>query len=103
MRISDWSSDVCSSDLHQRDQRQVRAEHPARAADVGYFHALDHGDMELSRQSQDGGKREQGLADEAHRTVVDPQRARGLGQSTEERTVGTECVSTCRTGRSAYL
>src|SRR3546814_5080723 len=24
MRISDWSSDVCSSDLHQRDGRQPR-------------------------------------------------------------------------------
>src|SRR3546814_7408683 len=24
MRISDWSSDVCSSDLHRRARRQVR-------------------------------------------------------------------------------
>src|SRR3546814_1837169 len=35
MRISDWSSDVCSSDLHRpcRLVREERAVHPANAAD----------------------------------------------------------------------
>src|SRR3546814_1397673 len=28
MRISDWSSDVCSSDLHARDRRPQREGHP---------------------------------------------------------------------------
>src|SRR3546814_10086894 len=40
MRISDWSSDVCSSDL-QRGQRQV-----ARILDVGIAHALEQDQVE---------------------------------------------------------
>src|SRR3546814_4662098 len=42
MRISDWSSDVCSSDLQeQRGQRQV-----ARILDVGIAHALEQDQVE---------------------------------------------------------
>ena len=58
---------------HQRDHHEVGAEHPARAADVGDFHALDHGDVELPRQADDRGEGEQGLADEADRLGVDQQ------------------------------
>src|SRR3546814_3264954 len=54
VRISDWSSDVCSSDLVRRRR------HPA-----GF----------------DG---------------VDPGQRRGIGLRSEERRVGKECVSTCR-------
>src|SRR3546814_20457147 len=37
MRISDWSSDVCSSDLdqHHRALDQATAEHPVELADAG--------------------------------------------------------------------
>src|SRR3546814_13009272 len=72
MRISDWSSDVCSSDL--RDDRRLagpgRNPRPRRARNV----------LERLR---DGG------AD------------RGEPRS-EERRVGKECVSTCRSRWSPY-
>src|SRR3546814_18505635 len=67
MRISDWSSDVCSSDL-------VRAEHL----------------LDLRRHDDAANLARQALAQ-------DP----GSGRS-EERRVGKECVSTCRSRWSPY-
>src|SRR3546814_5403160 len=68
MRISDWSSDVCSSDLlslqaHQRTGSKPRS--------PGAHHAI----------SKINGQ------DRTRRTV---------GVRSEERRVGKECVSTCR-------
>src|SRR3546814_4473754 len=55
MRISDWSSDVCSSDLHKRDiKRDVDEKQPARqgvhARLVGGYgyHARCHDHAEIS-------------------------------------------------------
>src|SRR3546814_2019945 len=63
MRISDWSSDVCSSDLN-RSWRQAK-----------------------------------GRPDRFHRIQpADP----GLRTRSEERRVGKECVSTCRSRWSPY-
>src|SRR3546814_3211943 len=39
MRISDWSSDVCSSDLRENVTIAAR---PTRADDTGCLHLLDH-------------------------------------------------------------
>src|SRR3546814_2804894 len=84
MRISDWSSDVCSSDL-------------PRAADAGggdHFGAqvaqrvlAVHGDDHIVFDQQDVAALEQ--------------RGRGRRRS-EERRVGKECVSTCRSRWSPY-
>ena len=52
---------------HQRDHQQVRAEHPARLADVGDVAAFDHRHLELARQADDGEEAEQGLGEEADR------------------------------------
>src|SRR3546814_7755451 len=68
MRISDWSSDVCSSDLH--DSMMI--------AEVG--------DIEKVRGSR--------MA-----TPFAPPRP---GKRSEERRVGKECVSTCRSRWSPY-
>src|SRR3546814_16767933 len=88
MRISDWSSDVCSSDLNRgvvqrnasfgvliwsRDQRQWD-EHHDLDEETGAFRA-------------DRGERHRGAA----------RRCRGARPPrSEERRVGKECVSTCR-------
>src|SRR3546814_19068029 len=42
MRISDWSSDVCSSDLDHRDAWEIvrRAEHPSIGLILDSFHTL---------------------------------------------------------------
>src|SRR3546814_4263325 len=71
MRISDWSSDVCSSDLprHRRD-------HPRRAA--------------LCRSAR------------LHRAVRGDGARGDDRRRSEERRVGKECVSTCRSRWSPY-
>src|SRR3546814_13896902 len=76
MRISDWSSDVCSSDLRKRDRR-----HPRRP--VG-------GDDQPRARRHVGDARDL------------PRRYRGAQGRSEERRVGKECVSTCRSRWSPY-
>src|SRR3546814_11345401 len=96
MRISDWSSDVCSSDL-------IEAEHLDRGRRAGFLdlfvafvhqgpHAAplaagneDVADLESAALHQNGGDRP----------------AAAL-QRSEERRVGKECVSTCRSRWSPY-
>src|SRR3546814_9681425 len=77
MRISDWSSDVCSSDLlafRQHLGEVAGREGPARHHLVG-LRALQHAAVGL------------------------PAARAG---SSEERRVGKECVSTCRSRWSPY-
>src|SRR3546814_11459053 len=66
MRISDWSSDVCSSDLPEAIGARPKAP-------VGVGYEEDDGG-EISRRPQAANK----------------------GERSEERRVGKECVSTCR-------
>src|SRR3546814_10145018 len=72
MRISDWSSDVCSSDLDLDSGIHLEKEELLRLS----IHD------ELNRSSA---------------TVV-----HGPGERSEERRVGKECVSTCRSRWSPY-
>src|SRR3546814_8232333 len=74
MRISDWSSDVCSSDLQGAT--------PAGCIGVG----LGSGPRKASMDSR--------------MRVVAGSRPRGT--RSEERRVGRECVSTCRSRWSPY-
>src|SRR3546814_1504001 len=75
MRISDWSSDVCSSDL-----RRSQA-HPRRADALAGALVVVHGGV---------GRFEQPAR-------VDRRRRRHQADArSEERRVGKECVSTCR-------
>src|SRR3546814_14521508 len=85
MRISDWSSDVCSSDLRPAKPPQLGVEeaHVERGV-VDYQHRVAE---ELQDLVGEGGK---------HR--ITPQE---FGRS-EERRVGKECVSTCRSRWSPY-
>src|SRR3546814_9952060 len=76
MRISDWSSDVCSSDL-------MMAESPEDFASIA----------EEARQRI--------LIDNADDPVVLVEQVYQLWRS-EERRVGKECVSTCRSRWSRY-
>src|SRR3546814_8019239 len=72
MRISDWSSDVCSSDLFANVWRLLHA----------------------SRASRPG----QG----ATACIWEQWRSEGQQERSEERRVGKECVSTCRSRWSPY-
>src|SRR3546814_11876183 len=81
MRISDWSSDVCSSDLGTP---------PAAAAAEGPALALA------------GRRRAGAVVRIAGRRVCHGRRARAGPDRSEERRVGKECVSTCRSRWSPY-
>src|SRR3546814_9328904 len=93
MRISDWSSDVCSSDLLFLDELargQGLSEHLAR---LGVFAA--------------GVQAEFGCAhgpprDAVARLVQAGERPAQARDRSDERRVGQECVSTCRTRWSRY-
>src|SRR3546814_21157646 len=108
MRISDWSSDVCSSDLPDANvfaalqSRQI--EH--RLAAGPHVQGL-HVDAALAGERLDGigDKRTQGPLD---LFAVDIDRPKADGgdrvqrNRSEERRVGKECVSTCRSRWSPY-
>src|SRR3546814_8769648 len=88
MRISDWSSDVCSSDL-------VLLVAPCAA------HFLEHPRGGLPKGGDDFAPRTLGDRIEPHVDLV----ARITGffaRRSEERRVGKECVSTCRSRWSPY-
>src|SRR3546814_8648928 len=88
MRISDWSSDVCSSDLGLAHQ-QVRLGHQRRHG-RGVYGAQD---LDVAPRAEAGPQPllqlRVGPADHGH-------------PRSEERRVGKECVSTCRSRWSPY-
>src|SRR3546814_14694563 len=99
MRISDWSSDVCSSDL-QGDSFGALALLPLKADSLN-GRCVDEepgvGEALLTKVGHcledhiaegDGSGRERALTRRYHRS--------------EERRVGKECVSTCRSRWSTY-
>src|SRR3546814_2913139 len=77
MRISDWSSDVCSSDLGATKEYDRARRHQRAERDDPFEHAADEG---VARQRD---------------RIVERRRS-------EERRVGKECVSTCRSRWSPY-
>src|SRR3546814_7328329 len=78
MRISDWSSDVCSSDLWQRE------------LPVSPMGSSERRDGFHAHFRHDGASRQP------------PSRMPGRPARSEERRVGKECVSTCRSRWSPY-
>src|SRR3546814_10104897 len=110
MRISDWSSDVCSSDLAGADGDDVaRLVGEALAGAVAVLQRREHGAEE---QHQAVGILVVGVhrlghqilhvaADGGQRIAVGDPEAVGADRS-EERRVGKECVSTCRSRWSPY-
>src|SRR3546814_14297035 len=99
MRISDWSSDVCSSDL-----RNLRGHAEARQLACGRDRVEPEVDHEDRIRSRSGGLgdvgREFALSQRVAIDANDLQPALLGGVldvfRSEERRVGNECVSTCR-------
>src|SRR3546814_2635235 len=85
MRISDWSSDVCSSDLQQNACKKCQG----KQAQVGQ-HIYSFPYLESFR-----------MACSSPLTVTLYMRSCVMFRS-EERRVGKECVSTCRSRWSPY-
>src|SRR3546814_18379411 len=100
MRISDWSSDVCSSDLgvcRERGRPGRPDRQGLRHADVGVPGDLCIAADDLGRVAAvaaAGGHR-RGIALKNEDPVISSARS-------EERRVGKECVSTCRSRWSPY-
>src|SRR3546814_17592123 len=100
MRISDWSSDVCSSDLGDRQgQRDRRQRTKARqGTDEGADRDADETEQQVlqtKRRLQPHGQIGQKL--HHHCNPIDLR-----GTRSEERRVGTGCVSKCRSRWSEY-
>src|SRR3546814_7607551 len=89
MRISDWSSDVCSSDLRAKNSHLFDAA-PAVGGELGA--------PGIERAGRDG------RAHFGHDRQVEMQVVQGIEPRprSEERRVGKECVSTCRSRWSPY-
>src|SRR3546814_14825636 len=98
MRISDWSSDVCSSDLRGEDDMKLLRHGPVGQEKPG---AVDRrGTLrDLSGHIADiGGAM---LLPDSLDTLKDLD-LESLPERSEERRVGKECVSTCRYRWSPY-
>src|SRR3546814_14624865 len=100
MRISDWSSDVCSSDLRARDavpglrvfvhaaQNYIHHQSANQAGSVAFSSVLASFPLLLFLSAAAGFVGQPGAAAELVRS--------------EERRVGKECVSPCRSRWSPY-
>src|SRR3546814_19237292 len=103
MRISDWSSDVCSSDLFEQRLKAARD-----AAGVSRLIVLDEAERRILADA------EQVPLPPMIPSRIDAQEAVALKllkrylnlrytrSRSEERRVGKECVSTCRSRWSPY-
>src|SRR3546814_12194330 len=96
MRISDWSSDVCSSDLFG-DHGEIAALN--NLLDQPQLLSCDIGIAVPDRD----GRGDIGLADQVGAQLLEGEiRVGRLVGRSEERRVGKECVSTCRSRWSPY-
>src|SRR3546814_11638260 len=96
MRISDWSSDVCSSDLVQVLAAWLQRDVLGGSS---FIELLEESDSSLSTIESSGGD-----GQEVWATILllfGPSLALVFVRS-EERRVGKECVSTCRSRWSPY-
>src|SRR3546814_11260164 len=111
MRISDWSSDVCSSDLapriaHWQAESIERLNGIIRALSAGLYRydpqilgIVARKGFAFSEVAEFLGF----LLSGTHRPVpISRERLRDTLPRSEERRVGKECVSTCRSRWSTY-
>src|SRR3546814_11099083 len=106
MRISDWSSDVCSSDLEENNGRYIRADHLSQGNVNGFptyrlkqanmvsLHNRFRGCIRDTRAEFPAAFSDALMALEVYTTW--------RGTRSDERRVGKECVSTCRSRWSPY-
>src|SRR3546814_20225138 len=108
MRISDWSSDVCSSDLTAEPTPDGAVPLADIQRFVSVYRAVRQGYVdELSDKKVMQAALRGLLTDlDPHSAYLDKEQAQGMDEfangRSEERRVGKECVSTCRSRWSPY-
>src|SRR3546814_10117472 len=107
MRISDWSSDVCSSDLRGDGAHHGGEDARRSLKSLGYLPGIE--DIEIIHVAgcEVAPLAEQALDRLLHRCAVVRRVDRHHDRAditirSEERRVGKECVSTCRSRWSPY-
>src|SRR3546814_20621914 len=99
MRISDWSSDVCSSDLGTdtaANQEEANAKFAADQAEVDARAEQGAAQVEAERIRREGKAQRAKAVAAAAASGVD------VNSRSEERRVGKACVSTCRSRWAQY-
>src|SRR3546814_16632537 len=98
MRISDWSSDVCSSDLAYTLPRRVAERDPRAAITVVEL------DPEVTKAAYlyFGLRSEHGIRSVHGDARAFLSRTADESEKSDERRVGKECVSTCRSRWAPY-
>src|SRR3546814_20253121 len=99
MRISDWSSDVCSSDLITVEDGSIMG---GMGSAVLEFMADKGFQANIIRLGIPDKVVEHGEQAELYEECGYDAPGIVLAVRSEERRVGKECVSTCRSGWSAY-
>src|SRR3546814_12636609 len=97
MRISDWSSDVCSSDLILRDAISASSMAPQDQ----WFYSARNGIRAAAHPGADRRDHPDRPGRPAS-SVAAASAASAAASRSEERRVGKECVSTCRSRWSPY-
>src|SRR3546814_998479 len=100
MRISDWSSDVCSSDLQWLGGRRPGEERAYPRYLVSHF--LRGGYVDVPAVCRRRSRAEHHLLLQEQGPRRGGQRERPHLRRSEERRVGKVCVSTCRSRWSPY-
>src|SRR3546814_3137137 len=95
MRISDWSSDVCSSDLRSTQTVSDTSQSSDGQKDAGVTVANNLPDAQDSNAENGSTRSERRVREEE---TVNYE----ISKRSEERRVGKECVSTCRSRWSPY-
>src|SRR3546814_20392305 len=96
MRISDWSSDVCSSDLStSKKVKQMKALWVLVIAGLSATAMADEAPTDVAQQKP-------AIEEYTYSTHLDIAKVISMSERSEERRVGKECVSTCRSRWSAY-
>src|SRR3546814_6787694 len=99
MRISDWSSDVCSSDLIARTHAGLPTAEPEAVLDfVGSAPAWARAFLQLHRSYREASETAAALSDRLSQNpdLIEISHAVLTRHRSEERRVGKEGVSTCR-------
>src|SRR3546814_11494060 len=100
MRISDWSSDVCSSDLRMQEESAARL----AVLDEDLGKRISEAEAQIASAASAASAELDKVAAAAAADIVARLTGQQAGEDarSEERRVGTECVSTCRSRWSPY-